>query len=94
VLFSYFIIAIFSGDASNLAQTVEILAQAVIFVLISCVYTISGAVRRAGAMCESGRKRELQRKNGMLSVDFDVRDAGVFPLTRQENCAIIESIRG
>lgn len=30
----------------------------------------------------------------MLSVDFDVRDAGVFPLTRQENCAIIESIRG
>ena len=94
VLFSYFIIAIFSGDASSLAQTVEILAQAVIFVLISCVYPISGAVRRVGAMCESGRKRELQRKNGMLSVDFDVRDAGVFPLTRQENCAIIESIRG
>ena len=29
----------------------------------------------------------------MLSVDFDVRDAGVFPLTRQENFAIIESIR-
>ena len=93
VLFSYFIIAIFSGGASSLAQTVEIPAQAVIFVLISCVYTISGAVRRVGAMCESGRKRELQRKNGMLSVDFDVRDAGVFPLKRQENCAIIESIR-
>ena len=93
VLFSYFIIAIFSGDASNLAQTVEIPAQAVIFVLISCVYTISGAVRRVGAMFESGRKRELQRKNGMLSVDFDVRDAGVFPLTQQENFAIIESVR-
>ena len=77
VLFSYFIIATFSGGASSLAQTVEILAQAVIFVLISCVYTISGAVRRVGAVCESGRKRELQRKNGMLSVDFDVRDAAV-----------------
>ena len=92
--FSYFIIAIFSGDASSLAQTVEILAQAVIFVLISCVYTISSAVCRVGAMRESGRKRELQRKNGMLSVDFDVRDAGVFPLTRQENCAIIAPIGG
>jgi hypothetical protein len=30
----------------------------------------------------------------MLSVDFDVRDAGVFPLTRQENCAIIAPIGG
>ena len=76
VLFSYFIIAIFSGDASSLAQTVEILAQAVIFVLISCVYTISSAVCRVGAMREYGRKRELQRKNGMLSVDFDVREIG------------------
>ena len=77
VLFSYFIIAIFSGSASSLAQTVEILAQAVIFVLISCVYTISGGVCHAGRAYEFGRKRKNQRKNGTVSVDFDAWDAAV-----------------
>ena len=77
VLFSYFIIATFSGDASNLAQTVEILAQAVIFVLISCVYTISSAVCHAGRAYEFGRKRKNRRKNGTVSVDFDAWDAAV-----------------
>ena len=61
VLFSYFIIAIFSGGASNLAQTVEILAQAVIFVLISCVYTISGAVRHEISPFAFGEKQQKKR---------------------------------